>query len=174
MIIVGNNARGKSAWMRKCVEERYVKSGNTILTNLKDVADIQPLELPWNQEAVQLLEDVLVGCTVRIGAPYLGIEFEDGSSPTLHFIHLMSILCKDAHYVYLDEPDFGLTTMEKLWFTTFVCRIYGLYKEFFVISHDMSFVETMRFNLPLYTLKDGDLVPFDWEGLQYGKLSDTI
>jgi predicted ATPase len=140
-LVVGQNTIGKTLELKRQLEE--CQKHNPVVTNLYD--DYNLKQVSYNIDRVNALkelvfpdEDVLIsGEKLSIGSADLN-TCVPGHSSDLE--ELLTLLCKDINFVFLDEPDKNLNYADKLLLINFVGRVQHTFNEIWIVTHYEGFM----------------------------------
>lgn len=140
-LVVGQNTIGKTLELKKQMEE--CQKHNHVVTNLYD--DYNLKQVSYNMDRVNALkelvfpdEDVLIsGEKLSIGSADPNICVP-GHSFDLE--ELLTLLCKDRNFVFLDEPDKNLNYTDKLLLINFIGRVQHTFNEIWIVTHYEGFM----------------------------------
>lgn len=129
-LVVGQNTIGKTLELKRQMEE--CQKHNPVVTNLYD--DYSLKQVSYNMDRVDALkelvfpdEDVLLSSEkLSIGSADPNI-YVPGHSSDLE--ELLTLLCKDRNFVFLDEPDKNLNYTDKLLLINFIGRVQHTFEE---------------------------------------------
>lgn len=139
--IIGQNTIGKTLELRGQMEA--CKKHASVITNLYD--DYSLKQVSYNMDRVDALkelvfpdEDVLLSREkLSIGSADPNI-YVPGHSSDLE--ELLTLLCRDRNFVFLDEPDKNLNYTDKLLLINFIGRVQHTFNEIWIVTHYEGFM----------------------------------
>ena len=143
-LIIGQNAIGKSTYLKKLYREIGFARCTTNL-----YGDLLPEDnTPFNEHRLSVVRDICDCDDVRAeGTSYVNIINSDPTF-TRQFRDLVSIICRDKEYLLLDEPDLGITYYEEGKLLKLIAYTCKSFKDIYIITHNENF-----FALPDYEAK---------------------
>ncbi|MBQ9141417.1 MAG: hypothetical protein IJX63_06430 [Lachnospiraceae bacterium] len=147
--IIGINASGKTVLLI----EGYTackKAGNKVISNIRENENI-----PISQERLQLIlsddvienvfsyeEPMIVGDSIYLKAAF-------GRPYSKEFLNILSIVCLDGDYIFLDEPERGLTIREQNIIGAVLKLVLPTYKGGIITTHSEEFFDVQPDNFYL-------------------------
>lgn len=128
-LIIGQNAIGKSAYLRDKIKK---SSTNSILTNMIPSDYLKNVE--YNKERIQQLEDILDTDNIIRNQDLLGIETDEVTIGQ-YFTSILTLICKNGSMLYLDTPELGLSYKEIGFLVWFLCRVEDTFTEIEIVTH---------------------------------------
>lgn len=156
-VIIGQNGSGKTRYLREQIDKRLRSEGALqIVTNVRGIHGLDMESIPMSQDRVDLLDSISINCDVECSGTFLNfvncqLQYSD------KLIQMLTLLCRDAKYCYLDMPDFLLYSMEKVYLLDFLCRIARTYEEFILVTYEPTYIDVM--GLPIYVMRNSQLMP---------------
>lgn len=132
-VIVGENASGKTVFLRKKVKELPHSVNNLI-------DDIFAHKRQFVRERLELLADYLVADSIdTVGQGDINII--NAYVPyTMEFKQAALMMCKEGDYLVLDEPDAKLSKVDGNMMYRFMRILIPTYKECYVATHRVCLV----------------------------------
>lgn len=150
-VIIGQNAIGKSQYLRSKVL-KIAKDTNAI-TNIVDTQYLKNIK--FNEERIDLLEDITDAYDIFTDADDILNIQSDEIVTGRYFMTLVSMICKDSEYLYLDEPEYGLSSREIDYLAVFLNGVEDTFKEIEIVTHSDSLVLQLL-NTKMYTVEYDD------------------
>lgn len=159
-IIVGQNCLGKSVYLEKLLCTVNVERLNT---NVAEVC--LNSDLGYNQERVDSLDDVIECGTIYLGDNSISITDLD-FRVSKAFEDIVTVVCREGDYLYLDEPEYGLNSWEVAKLMCLIARVAETFTDVQIVTHDETFfgildksVYTVQYVNNEYTLQmvEGDI-----------------
>lgn len=146
-IIVGENASGKTLWLRNYIDNIGHNKCNSNLDGLSNVR--------FNRDRLDVLGDLIESDIKVLGSSFI-VPDTNGYRLSRRFFDLAAIICNDHDYLALDEPEQLLTITENLKIVQLLCQLSlkGLYKEMVIVTKEAAY-----FAIPdskYYTVKMSD------------------
>lgn len=170
-ILIGKNSVGKTVLLKKQMDA----CNSSFASNIDDASKMFISTEYIDKDRVDLLRSLLVAEKVRVTEGSLVCEngaYEVGSK----FMFIISLLCVNSEYVFLDEPELGLTREEENLLTSFIRILLSNVRVNIVITtHSEAIVNTM-FGDCVYevTLDNGNLLEHSIEGVNIYEVLDSI
>lgn len=128
-VILGHNATGKTLFLNN-----LLKDNQKAVTNL-----IQPVffsETKFNSEAVNRIERALGISDITKRGTSINYVSNDGVELSSEMCDLLFLLCCDMDVAILDEPDFGMTEVERGKLITVFSYLSTIFLEIWITTHD--------------------------------------
>lgn len=129
-LIIGQNAIGKTVYLQNKVKE--MSRNNNVISNLTESNYLN--SVPYNRERIEELKDILDTENIVENDDMLGIS-TDEVRISKAFASILTLICKDLEYMYLDEPEFGLSYREIGFLIWFLCHVEDSFKEIEIVTH---------------------------------------
>ena len=129
-LIVGQNAIGKTVYLQNKIKD--MSRNNNVISNLIESNYLN--SVPYNRERIDDLKDILDTENIAENDDMLGIS-TDEVRISKAFALILTLICKDLEYLYLDEPEFGLSYREIGFLIWFLCRVENSFKEIEIVTH---------------------------------------
>ena len=129
-LIIGQNAIGKTAYMQDKIKS--MSKNENIITNLVNSDYLR--FIPYNKDRIDELKDILDTENIIENNDLLGISTEE-LEISMAFEIIITLICKDLDYIYLDEPEFKLSYRQTGFLVWFLNRIEDSFKEIEIITH---------------------------------------
>lgn len=155
-LIVGANASGKTLTLKRMVNEHAVQG-----CSYSD-SPIVLESIKLNECALEIASEFLEGDALVYNNSVVGVTpwFDNPIEFSRLFLDRVNLVCKNTKYVFLDEPDFGITDEETRILAHIIESISReLEKEFWITCHCDSFVscgQTRFFHVIDGVLEEGD------------------
>ena len=165
-LVVGQNAIGKSVYLN---DQLLLNSSNVnINTNLADADFLCSRD--YDDERVEHLEEVLDLCDIYLGESRIKITNCE-VDVSITFEEIITIICKQGDYLYLDEPEYGLKDWEITRLFNLIIRVADSFKEVIIVTHNELFLG----------VPDKEVCTVEWQNSSYvlkpveeDKIYDTI
>jgi predicted ATPase len=131
-LIIGQNAIGKTAYLHDKVQDMSQNQKKNVISNLLDSSYLKNIK--YNQERMEQLRDILDTDNITENIDKLAIQ-TDEVKVTDKFASVITLICKDLDYLYLDEPEFGLTYKQTGFLVWFLNRVEDTFKEIEIVTH---------------------------------------
>lgn len=163
-IIVGNNAIGKSAYLKNKVKNRVGITENIIYNGIEFETVLKYRE--YNGDRINELQEVLdadeiVENVKELTASNTEIEF------TGSFRDIVSVICREGNELYLDEPEYGLNDVEISYLVKFIYRILDTFDNIEIVTHAELFLTILESNKKTIIVKNNSFEAVDIEGDAY-------
>lgn len=133
-MVLGENASGKTLYIKKKCKELASKYKMDVVTNLikvpYDGIDEKRYQLLSDEEAYEYIWD----CR-EIDKSTGVITIEGGSVFSEYFLNIVTLLCRKGDYLILDEPEFDLLSREINMLYKICELILPTYKEVHIATH---------------------------------------
>lgn len=129
-LIVGQNAIGKTVYLQNKIKD--MSKNNNVISNLTESNYLN--SVPYNRERIDDLKDILDTENIVENDDMLGIS-SDEVKISKAFASIITLICKDLEYMYLDEPEFKLSYREIGFLIWFLCRVENSFKEIEIVTH---------------------------------------
>ena len=159
-IIVGQNNSGKSVYLENLSRSVNIERLNTNIAGVYSNSD-----LGYNQERVDNLDDVIECGIIYLGDNSISITDLD-FRVSKAFEDIVTIVCREGDYLYLDEPEYGLNDWEIAKLMCLIARVADTFTDVQIVTHDETFfgildksVYTVQYTNNEYTLQmvEGDI-----------------
>ncbi len=163
-IIVGNNAIGKSAYLKNKVKNRVSITENVIYnsTEFETVLKNRTYNYDRIEELLEVLDAEEIIDNVR-ELTALNSEIELTGS----FRDIVTVICREGDELYLDEPEFGLSDIEISYLVRFIYRILDTFKHIEIVTHAELFLTILEANKKTIVVKNNCFETVDIEGDAY-------
>lgn len=137
-IIIGQNASGKTLYLYNCIKAEIAKGDTDFVSNLNKLSYE---DLKFNTERIEILYDVIDTAEEIITTnEVLNIKADEKFSKA--FLEIISIICKDASTLFIDEPEQGLSNRELYILANFLDRAEETYKRIVITTHSELLADT--------------------------------
>lgn len=134
--ILGRNNSGRTSYLRQLIRETS-KHSNKIITNVFDTTYLD--RVPYNEERLGHLRAVMDTDDIIENMDMLYIPTED-MPMTYAFSRILTLICKEGDYLYLDEPEHGLVFTQLGFLIYLLNRIDDTFKEIVIVSRSESII----------------------------------
>lgn len=138
-LIIGQNAIGKTVYLHDKI--KYVSKTQNVITNLIDSSYLN--SVGYNSTRIERLKDILDTDNIAENSDILGIT-TDEVNVSKAFVSILTLICKNLDYLYLDEPEFGLSYREIGFLIWFLCSVEDSFKEIEIITHSEMILEQLQ------------------------------
>lgn len=129
-LIIGQNAIGKTVYLQNKIKD--MSRNNNVISNLTESNYLNSVS--YNRERIDNLKDILDTENIIENDDMLGIS-TDEVRISKAFASILTLICKDLEYLYLDEPEFGLSYREIGFLVWFLCCVEDSFKEIEIVTH---------------------------------------
>lgn len=159
-LIIGNNASGKTLYLKRCIKDDLDKHNKVeFITNFIDnMSD----STEYNQDRINILGEVFCYSDgIDTSNDTLGI-INNNVRVSKYFLEIITLLCKDYKRMYIDEPEQGLSIYEINLLCNFLQFADKTYENLTIVTHSEMLIQLPYYEL--YTVKmnessDIDLIP---------------
>lgn len=134
-LIIGDNAIGKSVYLKNKADIT-LKSGKSVVYNGWDNTYLKKKK--YNENRIDALCDILDIENIIENDQYLAME-SSFIKVTDNLAKILTLICKDADYLYLDEPEYGLSNREVGILVAFLCKIMNTFINIEIVTHSELF-----------------------------------
>lgn len=133
-LIIGQNAIGKSAYLKEKVKESLTDKDKIITYNMWDNDYL--LNREYNKDRVEELEELFdeVNCKHSV----LELESEEVDI-TPELLNILTIITKDGTELYLDEPENGLDNTQINCLVQYLYRVLDTFNNIAIVTHSELF-----------------------------------
>lgn len=132
-VIVGENASGKTVYLRRKVKELPYSVNNLVV-------DILAHKRKFVEERLELLADYLIADSIDVVTGG-DVNILNAYVPyTIEFKQAALSVCKEGDYLVLDEPDAKLNKVDGNMLYRFIRMLIPTYKECYIATHRICLV----------------------------------
>lgn len=151
-LIIGDNAIGKSAYLKDRVKER-VNVKENIIYNGEEFETVLK-NRGYNKKRVDELKEVLDADEIITNTKELTV-INSEIELTGSFKEIISIICREGDEVYLDEPEFSLSDVEVSYLVRFIYRIIDTFENIEIVTHAELFLMIAEADKKTIDIKEG-------------------
>lgn len=134
-LIIGQNAIGKSVYINNKAKEALKRNEN-IICNVWDTTYLDNRQ--YNTQRIEALMDLFDTEDIVQKKQFLELktdEIEVGKSLS----EILTIICKEGDELYLDEPEYGLSTAEINYLVSFIYKVSNTFDNIEIVTHSEIF-----------------------------------
>lgn len=139
-LIVGQNAIGKSVYLKRKVQ-KVVQYNENIIFNMLDTTYLTNRE--YNSVRIKALEEVLGASINTSNNDVIFIE-TDEIKIRKPFNEILTLICKEGTELYLDEPEYKLNSREIGYLVAFLYRILDTFQYIEIVTHSELFLSILE------------------------------
>ena len=149
-LIIGQNATGKSVYLKNRAKEAVRKNEN-IISNTWDTTYLN--NRGYNAERIEALEEVFDSEEITENPEYLDIK-TDEISIGKSFKDMLTMICREGDELYLDEPEYALNSREEAYLVSFLYRVLDTFKNIEIVTHSELFLGILEADRKTVILND--------------------
>ena len=135
-LIIGQNAIGKSVYINKSAKQALKYSEN-ITCNTWDATYLY--NRAYNEQRIEILKEMFDIENI-VEKPHSLELNPEGIILGKSMSEILTLICKDGTELYLDEPEYGLSTPEINYLVSFIWKISDTFKNIEIVTHSEIFL----------------------------------
>lgn len=139
-LIVGQNAIGKSVYLKRKVQ-KVVQYNENIIFNMLDTTYLN--NRTYNSTRIEALKEVLDASINTENNDTILIE-TDEIRIRKPFNDILTLICKEGTELYLDEPEYKLNSREIGYLVAFLYRILDTFHCIEIVTHSELFLSILE------------------------------